>query len=269
MVGFAILVMLVDIFNRGADDVTRALAALAGLARRGGDGGICYLAAGPAGHHLPGQAIADRFALGIDFVVLVAAGLAILLSVKYIPDVNRQTGEYYALLLLVACRHDVHGRGDGPDRRLPGAGDLLAGALHPQRAQPERPAQQRSRDEVLPVGRLCQRILCLRRALLYGATGGHAVRRRSRQRWPTAQATSNLLYPGIALLIVGFGFKVSLVPFHMWTPDVYQGAPTPVTAFMSVATKAAAFAAFYRTLPACAADRSRQSGAWRWRFWPC
>jgi NADH-quinone oxidoreductase subunit N len=55
-----------------------------------------------------------------------------------------------------------------------------------------------------------------------------------------------LLYAGIALLLVGLGFKVSLVPFHAWTPDVYQGAPTPVTAFMSVGTKAAAFAAFYR-----------------------
>ena len=48
------------------------------------------------------------------------------------------------------------------------------------------------------------------------------------------------------MLIAGFGFKVSLVPFHMWTPDVYQGSPTPVTAFMSIGTKAAAFAAFYR-----------------------
>ena len=66
----------------------------------------------------------------------------------------------------------------------------------------------------------------------------------------------------MGLLIVGFGFKVALVPFHMWTPDVYQGAPTPVTAFMSVATKAAAFAALMRVLcsrcpPACG------SGCWR------
>jgi NADH-quinone oxidoreductase subunit N len=57
---------------------------------------------------------------------------------------------------------------------------------------------------------------------------------------------SPLLYVGIALMVVGFAFKVSIVPFHMWTPDVYQGAPTPVTAFMSVATKAAMFAAFVR-----------------------
>ena len=62
-------------------------------------------------------------------------------------------------------------------------------------------------------------------------------------------------------MIVGFGFKVAMVPFHMWTPDAYQGAPTPVTGFMSVATKAAAFAAFMRVfvlaLPASHA-------AWGW-----
>src|SRR6185436_8070162 len=54
---------------------------------------------------------------------------------------------------------------------------------------------------------------------------------------------SPLLLAGLALVLVGFAFKLSLVPFHMWTPDAYEGAPTPITAFMSVATKAALFAA--------------------------
>jgi len=57
-----------------------------------------------------------------------------------------------------------------------------------------------------------------------------------------------LLLAGLGLMIVGFGFKVALVPFHMWTPDVYEGAPTSVTAFMAVAVKAAAFAAFARVM---------------------
>ena len=57
-----------------------------------------------------------------------------------------------------------------------------------------------------------------------------------------------MLLLGIALLLVGLGFKVAAAPFHMWTPDVYQGAPTPVTAFMAGATKAAAFAALLRVL---------------------
>ena len=55
-----------------------------------------------------------------------------------------------------------------------------------------------------------------------------------------------MLVAGFAFLLVGLGFKVAAAPFHMWTPDVYQGAPTPVTAFMASATKAAAFAAFLR-----------------------
>jgi NADH-quinone oxidoreductase subunit N len=63
----------------------------------------------------------------------------------------------------------------------------------------------------------------------------------------------------VALLIVGFGFKVAAVPFHVWTPDVYQGAPTPITAFMSVGTKAAAFAAFLRLF---VGTLGRQTGAW-------
>ena len=62
-------------------------------------------------------------------------------------------------------------------------------------------------------------------------------------------------------MVAGFGFKVSLVPFHMWTPDVYQGAPTPVTAFMSVGTKAAGFAAFIRFLLVAVPD---QQATWGW-----
>src|SRR5690606_6747547 len=84
-------------------------------------------------------------------------------------------------------------------------------------------------------------------ALVYGAAGSTQYEVIG-EMLASGQASVGLLYAGIALLMVGFGFKVSLVPFHMWTPDVYQGAPTPVTAFMSVGTKAAAFAAFIRIL---------------------
>src|SRR5690606_9478669 len=84
-------------------------------------------------------------------------------------------------------------------------------------------------------------------ALVYGAAGSTQYEVIG-EMLASGQASVGLLYAGIALLMVGFAFKVSLVPFHMWTPDVYQGAPTPVTAFMSVGTKAAAFAAFIRIL---------------------
>ena len=82
-------------------------------------------------------------------------------------------------------------------------------------------------------------------ALVYGATGSTNVFDIGRM-VSSGKASSTLLTIGIAFLTIGFGFKVSAVPFHMWTPDVYEGAPAPVTAFMSAAVKAAAFVAFLR-----------------------
>ncbi len=82
-------------------------------------------------------------------------------------------------------------------------------------------------------------------ALVYGATGSTHISAIA-DSIASGAAHGALLAFGIALLTVGFAFKVSAVPFHMWTPDVYEGAPTPVTAFMSVAVKAGAFLAFLR-----------------------
>ena len=111
----------------------------------------------------------------------------------------------------------------------------------------------------LIVGGFGSAMLLFGSALVYGATGAlrfgeiaHAV---------AAQGLSHdaLLVVGLALMIGGLGFKASAAPFHMWTPDVYQGAPTPVTAFMSAATKAAAFLALARVL-----DVSFQPLTWDW-----
>jgi len=83
-------------------------------------------------------------------------------------------------------------------------------------------------------------------ALVYGATGAtnFVAIKASIVRFDLAH--NGLLLVGVALLVVGFGFKVAAAPFHMWAPDVYEGAPTPITAYMAAAVKAAAFAAFFR-----------------------
>jgi len=83
-------------------------------------------------------------------------------------------------------------------------------------------------------------------ALVYGATGAtnFLVIKANIVRFNLQH--SGLLLVGIALLLVGFGFKIAAAPFHMWAPDVYEGAPTPITAYMAAAVKAAAFAAFFR-----------------------
>ncbi len=83
-------------------------------------------------------------------------------------------------------------------------------------------------------------------ALIYGATGTTGLHEIRVRVLDLGLATSPILLIGIALLLVGFGFKVSTVPFHMWAPDVYDGAPNPITAYMAATVKAAAFAAFVR-----------------------
>jgi NADH-quinone oxidoreductase subunit N len=83
-------------------------------------------------------------------------------------------------------------------------------------------------------------------ALVYGATGTTNLTEIGTRAMQIGLSNNMLLLVGIALLLIGFGFKVALAPFHMWAPDVYEGAPTPITAYMAAAVKAAAFAGFLR-----------------------
>ena len=85
-------------------------------------------------------------------------------------------------------------------------------------------------------------------ALIYGATGTTNLTRIDAQTLSLGLQSNGMLMAGIGLLLIGFAFKVAAVPFHMWTPDVYDGAPTPITGFMAAAVKAAGFAALMRIM---------------------
>jgi NADH-quinone oxidoreductase subunit N len=113
-------------------------------------------------------------------------------------------------------------------------------------------------------------------ALVYGATGSTNMSDISAFLSGNVLEAEGLLLAGFALLLVGLGFKVAAVPFHVWTPDVYQGAPSPVTAFMASASKAAGFAALLRvftstfwptapsTTPASCSSPSRRTPTAAW-----
>ena len=246
MVIFAMVVMMADIPNRKDRSPTRQLLPWIALAGVLATAGVCYWLLGQPVSDFQGMASSDPFALGINFIVLVAVGLGILLSVKYIPNINQQTGEYYALLLLISA--GMMAMASAQDLivvflslEIFSLGLYILSGLN----RNDRRSSEAAMKYFL-LGAFSSGFFVYGAALLYGATGSTQFSQIAAA-LTNGQYDANLLYPAMGLLIVGFGFKVSLVPFHMWTPDVYQGAPTPLTAFMSVGTKAAAFAAFYRT----------------------
>ena len=184
----------------------------------------------------------DRFANFAIAVVALGSLLSCLLSYYYLRELRIQYGEYYALLLLATSGMIL----------LVSAVDLVAVFLGIELlslpiyvlAGFDR-RKLRSNEAAIKyflVGSVASAILLYGMALLYGATGATdflALRRA----FDPAQPLAAL---GLALVVVGFTFKVSAVPFHQWTPDVYEGAPTSVTAFMSVTVKVAAFAGLMR-----------------------
>ena len=195
-----------------------------------------------------GMLAADAFALFFNLLFLLVAGLTLLISLPYVRRVGMDHGEYYALLLfstlgmmIMASSLDLMTIFLGLET-LSISLYILAGFLREQLKSNE------SALKYLLLGAFASGFLLYGIALVYGATGSINLKRVAEAIASGKVASPLLLTIGMGLLIIGFGFKVAAVPFHMWTPDVYEGAPTSVTAFMIAGTKAAAFAAFLRIL---------------------
>lgn len=207
-----------------------------------------------------GGMISDNFGNLFNLVLCIIAGLSILMSDKYLAEKGINHGEYYALILfstsgamLMAMSNDLVNVFLGLE--------VLSVALYILSGFARR--EMRSEESAVKyflLGAFASGFLLYGTALIYGAVGiavksGQAVATGSFTNFDTiAQAlttgpglaASPLFVAGVALIIVGLGFKAAIVPFHSWTPDVYEGAPTSVTAFMSAGAKAGAFAAFIR-----------------------
>jgi NADH-quinone oxidoreductase subunit N len=192
-----------------------------------------------------GNLRADRFSMLLNAIFLVAALMTLLLSWREPAAVDRR-GEYAALLLLSTVGMMlVAGAGDLITLFL--GVELLSVALYVLCAlEVWRERSLESGLKYLIIGAVGSAIFLYGLAMLYGATGATSLSAIGERLGDASLADEPLLVAAMALIVAGLGFKASAVPFHMWTPDVYEGAPTPVTAFMATATKAAAFAALLR-----------------------
>jgi NADH-quinone oxidoreductase subunit N len=241
----AFVVMLADLAMRGAERDGVAVVGVLGLGATIAVAVVLWAnPAATAGFH--DTLKADAFALFFAVLVSVGAAFTVLMSIDYLRDHPLAGGDYYALVLLSTCGMIL----------MAAANDLiviflaleimsvaiyvLAGIL---RSDP------RSNEAALKyffLGAFASGFLLYGAAFLFGAAGSTQLDAIARV---VAKTPENpFVWLGLALLLVGFGFKVAMVPFHGWAPDVYEGAPTTITAFMAVGVKAAAFAAFGRVL---------------------
>ncbi|HTI03733.1 MAG TPA: NADH-quinone oxidoreductase subunit N [Gemmatimonadales bacterium] len=191
---------------------------------------------------------ADDFRWVADWIFLGAATLTTLISVAYLEREQLLAPEYYVLLVFGTLGMMVMAA--GADLMVIFLGlELMSVAVYVLAGFDRRRA--RSAEAALKyflLGAFASGFLLYGIALIYGATGTTNIALIGAQISLAGTAPGAMLLVGMALLTVGFGFKIAAVPFHMWAPDVYDGAPTPVTAFMATGVKAAAFAALFRVM---------------------
>lgn len=191
----------------------------------------------------------DNYALVLNWIFLLSAAITVVISLDYLAYQGIERGEYYVLLLMATGGMMLLAQGTDLIVLFLGLELLsitlyvLVGFAYPRLSSEE------AAMKYLLIGAFAAGFLVFGIALIYGATGTSNLFDISKALTAGLAAEDLvLLLAGCALVIVGFGYKISMVPFHMWTPDVYEGAPTPVTAFMSVGAKSAGFAALARFL---------------------
>jgi NADH-quinone oxidoreductase subunit N len=203
---------------------------------------------------------ADAFSLFVHLIVIGVAFLAILGSTNYLKREDLDAGEFCALILFATAGMGV----------MAGAQELLTGFIGLEMSsiasyilasyRRDAPKSNEAAMKYFLLGSFATAFFLYGIALIYGATGTTHLDMMGQA---GAQTSATLLKMGLGLVFVGLAFKVAAAPFQLWTPDVYEGAPAPVTAMLSTGPKAAAFALALRIL----ANVDAAGPLWFWALW--
>lgn len=239
----ALVVLVADLFMEGPDREGLGWLGMLGLAAAGIAAAVQWSADSSG---FGGSFVLDRFAIFFTVVLCVVGILGLLMSMDYLPSVEVESGEYYVQFLLAVLGMIVMAQANDLIVLFLGlelmsiSVYVLAGISRPE---------LRSSEAALKyflLGAFASGFLLFGIAMAYGAFGTVLLDPIASQLLHLSVAQRPLALAAAALLLIGFGFKVAAVPFHAWAPDVYEGAPTSVTALMAVGVKAAAFAGFAR-----------------------
>ncbi|MGB9178040.1 MAG: NADH-quinone oxidoreductase subunit N [Pyrinomonadaceae bacterium] len=254
---FAVIVMMVDAFTRPRQRWMTGGLALAGLVAAGVSTVLMWTMGTNTAADFNGMIVFDEMRFGFTLVVLLVSALTILISMVWVEGEDLPAGEFHSLLLFATSGMML--MASGGDLVIIFLGlEILSIATYVMAGF--RRTDLRSNESSLKyfiLGSFSSAFLLYGIALIYGATAtiselpganglpgttniAEIATRLDSSRYPA------LLFAGAAMMLIGFGFKIATAPFHVWTPDVYEGAPTPVTAFMAAGPKAAGFASFMR-----------------------
>ncbi len=251
---WACALLLVDLFIPKGHKQTTALLAAIGLALTLGFS-LSQIGSDLKGFN--GMIVLDGFSIFLDVLLLLTGLFGVAVAKGYLTRFEMEHGEYYVLMMLSLSGMMLMAQATDLIITFL-ALELLSIPLYVLAAFAlEHNESEEAGLKYLLLGAYSTGFVVFGISLIFGATGTTSFAGIFAAIQGGA-ATMSLLLIGSALLLVGFGFKVGLVPFHMWTPDVYQGSPTSVTAFMAAGAKAAGFAAILRifasVFPALAVD---------------
>jgi NADH-quinone oxidoreductase subunit N len=256
LTGTAIVALLVGVFGPRASHRGLLIVSLFGVSVAGLASMLLWRWDGPL-TVLGGMVATDRFGVVVRLILLAVAAVALVLGHHYFERSGERRSEFYPLVLFATAGMTLIGV--ATDLILVFlALEILSLSLYVLVGSSWRLGSVEGSTKYFLLGAFSSAFFLYGIAMAYGATDSTHL---SGVTLALAGRTGNqaLALTAVALLVVGFGFKVSAVPFHMWTPDAYQGAPTAVTAFMAAGTKVAAFAAFVRVF-----DVGLQPLSWDW-----